>query len=359
MENVQKERTIYLKKLCSLTMAIAFAASLLAVSLAPLAAKASTVKEPDTITIAWLPDNSADNEKDLREELAKIIAKATGKKVENKLTTDYTIAIAALEHGEAQIGWFGAYEYLTSHAKNPKIIPLVVDSGPSGTLKDAMYYSRFIAKKGNIGQYKDGNGYSIDHIVGERMSFVSTSSTSGFNIPAAVIRAHFAGYPKWNHLANEDLAEGGTGHFFRQVLFAGSHQLSLVNTLTGRSDVSAVDNMDVLQYVKLTSGVDNVEGAVYTVKKGADAPFNKLAGSQYVIIKSIPVLNVPIEVNSEFLTKKTMAEITKALTSDEVTNDPKIFAPRGSKGSLFVKPDRFLKVTDAWYNPMRKVLGIK
>ena len=43
----------------------------------------------------------------MRDEIAKAISKATGKKVENKLTTDYTIAIAALENGDAQLGWFG------------------------------------------------------------------------------------------------------------------------------------------------------------------------------------------------------------------------------------------------------------
>ncbi len=358
MKRVGEKRKRSIKKMCSLALAATFAASMLSVFQAPVTANAS-VKEPDTITIAWLPNNSADNEKELRNEVAKVIAKATGKKVENKLTTDYTIAIAALEKGDAQLGWFGPNEYLTSHSKHPEVIPLVVESGESGTLKDAMYHSRLLVKKGNEAQYSDGNGYSIDHIVGKRMSFVSTSSTSGFNMPAAAIRSHFAQDSKWKNLTKQDLAEGGADNFFHQVLFAGSHQLSLVNVLTNRSDLSAVDDLDVLQYVKLTSGTDNTEGAIYTVRKDATAPFNRLAGKQYVIIKSIPVLNTPIEANSAVLSKATLDKITAALTSDEVTNNPKIFAPKGSKGSVFVRPCRFLKVTDAWYNPMRKVLGIK
>ena len=76
-----------------------------------------------------------------------------------------------------------------------------------------------------------------------------------------------------------------------------------------------------------------------------------------MIIKSIPVVNTPLEANSAVLSQKTLDEITQALTSDQVTNDPKIFAPKGSKGSLFVQPHRFLKVDDSWYDPMRKVLG--
>lgn len=324
---------------------------------AVVSAEAAT--EPDTLTIAWLPNDSSDGQAGMRDEIAKVISKATGKKVENKLTTDYTIAIAAIENGDAQIGWFGANEYLTSHAKHPEVIPLVVNTGPSGTLKDALYYSRFVVKKGNEDQYKSGGDYGIDNIVGKRMSFVSTSSTSGFNMPAAAILAKFGKEPKWKHLTKEDLAQGGSGRFFRQVMFGGSHQLSLVNVLMGRSDVSAVCDFLVAPYVKLMSGTDNKEGAVYMVKKNAGAPFTMVRGKEFVIIKSIPVLNPPVEVNSAYLSKKTMAEIVKVLSSDAVANDPKIFAPKGVKGSDFQRPCRFVKVTDAWYNPMRKVLGIK
>lgn len=315
--------------------------------------------EPDTITIAWLPNDSADTMAGMRDEIAKAISQATGKKVENKLTTDYTIAIAALENGDAQLGWFGANEYLTSHAKHPEVIPLVVNTGPSGTLKDALYYSRLVVKKGNEAQYRSGDGYSIDHIVGKRMSFVSTSSTSGFNMPAAAIVGQFSKEAKWKHLSMEDLAQGGPEKFFRQVMFGGSHQLSLVNALTGRSDVSAVCDFLVASNVDLVSGKDNTEGAVYKVKQNADAPFTTVQGKEFVIIKSIPVLNPPVEVNSNYLSQKTMDAISKVLTSDEVANNPKIFAPAGVKGSDFQRPARFTKVSDSWYDPMRKILGIK
>ena len=83
-------------------------------------------------------------------------------------------------------------------------------------------------------------------------------------------------------------------------MFGGSHQLSLVNVLTGRSDVSAVCDFLVAAYVKLVSGKDNTAGAVYMVKKDAGAPFAAVRGKEFVIIKSIPVLNPPVEVNSAY-----------------------------------------------------------
>ncbi len=316
------------------------------------------IKEPDTITIAWLPNNSGDDFKDFRAEYDKIISDATGKKVEDKLTTDYDIAIAALDSGDAQLGYFGPYEYLTGRAKNTKIVPLVVESGDSGTLDDALYHSRLLVKKGNEDKYKSGGSYSIDNIAGEKMSFVSTSSTSGFNMPASAILGYFNQEDKWKNLTKDDLMQGGNNKFFSQTIFAGSHQLSLVTLLTDKADVAAVDDIDVAQYVDLTSGNANEEGSVYTVKKDAAAPFNTLGGDQYVVIKSIPVQNTPLEANSSVLSQKTLDAITNALTSDKVTSDTKIFAPKGSKGSVFVEPHRFLKADDSWYDPMRKVLNI-
>ncbi|HTP60017.1 MAG TPA: PhnD/SsuA/transferrin family substrate-binding protein, partial [Spirochaetia bacterium] len=242
----------------------------------------------------------------------------------------------------------------------PHVIPLVVESGDSGTLQDSLYYSRLLVKKGNEAQYKSGTAYSIDKIVGKSISFVSTSSTSGFNMPASAIMASFRAQEKWKNLTRDDLMQGGAGKFFSQVMFSGSHQLSLANLLMGKVDISAVDDVDVASNLELVSGTANQEGSVYAVRKGADAPFDTLAGQQFVIIKSIPVQNTPFETNDSALDKATLDKITQALTADAVTNNAAIFAPKGSTtASVFAAPHRFLKVDDAWYNPMRQVLGIQ
>ena len=312
------------------------------------------------IAVAWLPNNSGDNEKGMRAAFDKIIADATGRRVEDKLTTDYNIAIAALDSGDAPLGWFGPFEYLVGHAKNPHVIGLVVESGDSGTTQDSLYYSRLLVKKGNEGQYRSGNGFSMDKIIGKKISFVSTSSTSGFNMPASAILAYFTTQDKWKSLAKDDLMQGGAGKFFGQVMFSGSHQLSLANLLLGKVDISAVDDIDVASNLELKSGTENQEGAVYAVRKGADAPFDTLAGQEFVIIKSIPVQNTPLEANDSVLDKATLDKIVQALTADAVAKNEAIFAPKGSTtASVFRAPHRFVQVEDSWYDPMRKVLGIQ
>ena len=70
------------------------------------------------ITMAWLPNNSGDNEKAMRAEFGKIIEEATGYKVKNKLATDFNIAIAAFDAGDAQ-AWLLRPSTLTPVARSP------------------------------------------------------------------------------------------------------------------------------------------------------------------------------------------------------------------------------------------------
>ena len=182
----------------------------------------------DTITLVWYPNESAEDYQAARDEVGKLIEKATGKKVEQKLTTDYAIAIESLSNGTAQIGCcMGAEGYCQAKTANDAVNLLFVQSGESGTLDDALYYSFFAVKSENSDEYKNGDSYSIDNIKGKKMSFVSNSSTSGFKVPTNTIISHFAD----DNLIVDDLLEGGSDAFFSEVLFGGSHQGSAFNLL--------------------------------------------------------------------------------------------------------------------------------
>ena len=161
----------------------------------------------DTITLVWYPNESAEDYQAARDEVGKLIEKATGKKVEQKLTTDYAIAIESLSNGTAQIGCcMGAEGYCQAKTANDAVNLLFVQSGESGTLDDALYYSFFAVKSENADEYKNGDSYSIDNIKGKKMSFVSNSSTSGFKVPTNTIISHFAD----DNLIVDDLLEGGS-----------------------------------------------------------------------------------------------------------------------------------------------------
>lgn len=321
----------------------------------PAATEGTGGNYADTITIVWYPNESAEDYETAREEWGRLIEQATGKKVEQKLTTDYAIAIESLANGTAQISFMGAQGYIEAKNANDAVLPLFVNSGASGTLDDALYYSFLAVEKGNEGEYATEDGsYSIDHIQGKRMSFVSNSSTSGFKVPTSSILSHFSDLD----LTEDDLIEGGDDMFFSQVLFGGSHQGSAFNLMSGRSDVSAFCNTEIAPYADCTEGEPNTVGAVYTIKEDASAPFDTVTGEEFVVIQVTPVLNGPFAYNSESLDPADVKAIQDLMTSDEVANNPLIFVPEDSDSvGMYEKTanERLVLVEDSWFDPIRNL----
>jgi len=312
----------------------------------------------DTLTIAWYPNESGEDLKAARDEIAKLIEEATGKKVEHKTTTDYIIAIEAIANGNADLAFMGAQGYIEAHDKNEKVLPLVVPSGESGTLDDAMYYSWLAVNKGDEDEYKSGSGFSIDNIAGKKFSFVSNSSTSGFKVPSTEIVSYFSQKEEYKDLTAEDLLEGGEGKFFSEVQYGGSHQGSAVNLLSGKVDVAAFCDTCVNNYIELVDGEQNKPGAVYKVKNDAAEPFHTVPGKEFVLISVTPVLNAPFVVNTETVSEEDRKKLVEAFVSDEVANNTKIFVPEDSDFSgLFTKKanERFVEVEDSWFDPIREL----
>lgn len=313
----------------------------------------------DVITIVWYPNESADTYAEIRDEVARLITQATGKEVEQQLTTDYAIAIEALANGTATIGCcWGAEGYIQAQNSNPAVHALLTNSGDSGTLEDAMYYSFLAVEEANAAEYADGASYSIDNIQGKKMSFVSNSSTSGFNVPTNTIISKFGQTSDWASLTVDDLTEGGEEFFFSEVLFGGSHQGSAFNLLSGKCDLAAFCDTEIAPYASVVSGEENQVGSVYEINEGADAPFDTVVGEKFTVISSTPVMNGPFVYNSEVLSPEDAQAIVDLFTSDEVTNNELIFYPAdGEKTGMYKQKgnNKFVEVEDAWYDPIRNM----
>ncbi len=316
------------------------------------------VADTTPITVVWYPNESGNELKGSRDALGALIKDATGREVEHKLTTDYAIAIETIANGNAHVAFMGAQGYIEANNKSKDVQALVVPSGKSGTLDDAVYYSWLAVPKDKAEDYKTNGEYDVNNIAGKKFSFVSASSTSGFKVPSQAIISQFGAQEEYKDLTAEDLAESNA--LFPEVLFGDSHQGSAVNMLMERSDVSAFCDTCVNNYVEVVEGEANTVGAVYRVKDGADAPFNNLVGKEFVLISVTPVLNAPFVVNESVLTADEIAAIKEAFTSDETANNEEIFVPKGSdtKG-LFSKSDggneRFVDVEDKWFDPIRNL----
>jgi len=339
---------------------IIFAAML---AMAAMAAAAA----PKPFVVVWYPNNSGEDWKAGREAIGEVISKAIGRPVVDKLTTDYVIAIQAIANGQASMCYPGAVGYIQAEQKNPKVVPLVTMSSSKGTLDDSVYYCRIAVRSADAAQYLKGGKYVLDPIKGKTFSFVSSSSTSGFLIPSSMIKAYFAksmGF-KADDKVEDLFLEGGKGKLFGQVVFGQTHQGSIFNVLTGKADACAVDDIDVDAYFDLVSGKANQPGAVYAVKKSAEAPFDTIPGASFTVVASTTVRQAPIIVNMDQVTKAEFAKLRAALTSDETAGNPLIFTPKDYKDpsgkavrGLWKKTDkeRFLAVDAPWYSDIRAMM---
>ena len=199
------------------------------------------------------------------------------------------------------------------------------------------------------------------------MSFVSTSSTSGFLVPSSVIKSYFSKAMGWKSETKvEDLfLEGGADKFFSNVVYGQTHQGSIYNVLAGKADVCAVDDIDVDSYFDLIAGKANSSGAVYAVKKNAAAPFDSVPGAAFVVLTATTVRQAPIIVNRDLISDSQFKALRAAFTADATSANPKIFVPKDYKDEtgaafkgLFKKTDkeRFLAVEAAWYDDIRQMM---
>ncbi|MCZ2259173.1 PhnD/SsuA/transferrin family substrate-binding protein [Sporosarcina sp. G11-34] len=320
------------------------------------ACSTGSAADSDKLTMVWYPNESGNDLKAARDEIGKAIEDVTGKKIDHKLTTDYAIAIETIANGNAELAFMGAQGYIEAKNKNDKIQPIVVPSGESGTIDDAVYYSWLAVRKADTENYKTDGELTIDNIVDAKFSFVSSSSTSGFKVPSSDIVSYFSKEEKWKVLTQEDLMDGGP--FFKDVLYGDSHQGSAVNLLNGRADVAAFCDTCVANYVELAEGEENTKGAIYKIQADAAEPFNTQQGEEFTLINVTPVLNAPFAANMETLSKEDFKKIQELLISDEISNNESIFVPADSEAfGLFTKKanERFVSVNDDWFNPIREL----
>ena len=316
------------------------------------AAEATPEVNTKPITVVWYPNESSNTHDDIRAEVARLIGQATGRPVENKTTTDYTITIQSIASGSADIAIaMGAVGYIEAKNQNPAVDVLFVNSDKNGTLDEAKYFSWICVEKSVAEQYKSGDTYSIENIKGGKMSFVSNSSTSGFRVPTSSIIAYFAE----DALTEDDLLPDGS--FFDEVFFGQSHQGSAINLLSGNSDAAAFCDIELNAYIELTEGTANTVGAVYAIKAGADAPFDAHVGKEFVVIACTPVFNGPNAYNPQNLSAEEIQAIRDLFTSEEVASNPLLFYDTEVEGAfgLFKKSSSYgyVLTTDSWYDPYR------
>jgi len=329
--------------------------TLLTLGLAGCASKSSSsaAANTKTINVVFYPNESAKSFAGSRTALQKTIEKATGKKVNLQTTTDYNVAIQAIASGKAQLAYMGANGYIQANHISKQVKPFATLSDANGGLKNATYHAYLMVQKKDAAKYVQNGHYSLNHIKGERISYVSNSSTSGFLVPLSEISREFK-------IKNTDKLTQ-SGGFFSKVLYGGSHQGSAINLLKGDVDVAAFDDEDLTPYLDATTGTWNQVGTTFTVKNNAAAPFTSLKGHQIVDIAKMTVQQGPWVYNAKTLSAKDEQKLATVFTSKSFAANSKIFsAPNAKVPMMFQKASaktKLVKVTDSWYKPTHELVG--
>jgi len=214
------------------------------------------------------------------------ITKHYGIHFDIKAGNSYAAVVEGMCNDHAEIAWFGASTY--GEANNRCGVDLLAVDVLKG---ESSYYSGIFVKKGNgINEISDLKGHSV--------AFGSTSSTSSFNFPVAMIIA--AGVDPVKDL--------------NKIIVAGSHSASLAALAEGKVDAAAASY--------------NSFGKA--VQKGAIDPdkFKPLAKSQ-------PIPNPPLAMNKG-LDSSLKAKLKEAFNTIHTKIDPSKIRGYGGK-----KVDRY------------------
>ncbi len=178
--------------------------------------------------VAYLPNESTEQNADARSGMAKDLSAVIGMEVEELVASDYNAVIEAMRTGKADMAYFGplsfaiAYERAGAEAIGMKAI--------KRDKSKAFYKAALITSTKNT----DING--IEDIKGKTMAFVDPNSTSGNLIPSAEIMRAFPN----DNLTMDDLHTNGK--FFNAVSFSGKHQAGLQAVIKGDVQVAPISD---------------------------------------------------------------------------------------------------------------------
>jgi len=210
-------------------------------------------------TIAYLPNESTEQNADARNGMAKDLSAALGIPVVEYQASDYNAVIEAMRTNKVDMTYFGPLSFCLAYERaNAEPIGMKAKTGKK---EDATYKSVLIARA-------DGPIRSIRDLKGKTIAFVDPNSTSGNLIPSAEIMKAFPD----ERLDMDALHTNGV--FFSSVIYSGKHQAGLQAVLKGDVDVAPISDEILKQEIKNGNAPD---GAVKIIHSSSPIPAEPMA----------------------------------------------------------------------------------
>jgi phosphonate transport system substrate-binding protein len=150
--------------------------------------------------------------------LVDYLSKTLGIPVKFSVGADYAAVIVAMGSKQVDIAEFGAASYIKAVDQSNAVAFVRANNVKGGT-----GYNSILVVKANSAIKTEADAK------GKTFSFVDPNSTSGYLVPLV----HF-----YNDLKSKP------EEYFSKVLFAGSHEASILSVLNGKTDVGATNNLD-------------------------------------------------------------------------------------------------------------------
>jgi len=189
--------------------ALALAAALLI----PTAWGQGTAK-PGVLTVGFIPAEDSRAMVRQSQAILDIVAQHTGLKVDTFVGSDYNATIEALRAGHVDVALLGPFSYVLATTVAP--VEAFAVTVIARTMQPS-YKSIIIAAK-------DGPINSLADLKGRTFAFVDPGSTSGFMVPSAA-------FVKAGITPEKD---------FKQVMYSGGHDATIVSVGSGKVDAGAV-----------------------------------------------------------------------------------------------------------------------
>ncbi len=243
----------------------------------------------------------------------KYLEKKANVKINFFATTSYAAAVEALLNDFADMAMLGPKIYTVARKKSDKIVPIVgTGRPPNHFLKEpcACYHGRLITKKGS-------KFPTIASLKGAVLALTDPGSTSGNALPRALFPDKIGGTP--------------LDEYFGEIFYAGSHDAAAKAVFNKKADAAFVSEN------ALSRAIDR--GAL------------KIGSYNHLWI-SPEVVSNPIVVN----TKKMSPDMIAKMKSIMMAMDKN---PEGKKALKIVKMAAMPELTDAAFDPLRKILAKK
>lgn len=251
--------TKLLKSMTKIALATTLALSIVGCGSSATSSKATNSKTAGKFTVAYLPNESTEQNADARKGMAKDLSAAIGMEVVELQASDYNAVIEAMRTGKVEMAFFGPLSFSLANER-AKAEPIGMKA-KDGDKSKATYKAVLIARS-------DSNLNSISDIKGKTMAFVDPNSTSGNIIPSASIMKEFAS----EKLTMDDLHTNGK--FFSSVMFSGKHQAGLQAVIKGDVDVAPIS--DEILKAEIANG-NAKEGAVKIIYSSDPIPAEPMA----------------------------------------------------------------------------------